>query len=86
MNHSFPPDIQERLAWRLKSGGYASEEEVIRDAMDALEQRDLDVVTRWNERNQLAESQSNHGLCRASNDEEVLGRLRARLAAEGIFD
>jgi hypothetical protein len=53
--------------------------------LDALEQRELERVTRWNERNQLAIEQSQQGLSMPLDDERVLTRLRERLAKEGIL-
>jgi Arc/MetJ-type ribon-helix-helix transcriptional regulator len=36
MPYSFPPDVQQQIRDRLASGKYASEDEVLRDALDAL--------------------------------------------------
>ena len=46
MAFSFPPDLQEFVRERLASGKYASEEEILRDAFQALaeEEKDLDAV------------------------------------------
>jgi Arc/MetJ-type ribon-helix-helix transcriptional regulator len=85
MAYEFPTDIRDRLKARLEEGEYASEDEVIRDAMDALDQVELDRLTRWNERNQLAAKQSSQGLSRPLDDQRVLARLRERLASEGII-
>jgi Arc/MetJ-type ribon-helix-helix transcriptional regulator len=84
MHYEIPTDIRERLKARLDEGAYQSEDDVLRDAMDALDQRELDRVTRWNERNQLAIDQSQLGLSKPLDDETVLVRLRERLAKEGI--
>ena len=84
MAYEFPTDIRERLQARIGNGSYCSEDDVIRDAMDALDEMELDKIARWNERNQLAISQSEQGLSAPLEDEEVLARLRARLAQEGI--
>jgi len=40
MNHTLPPDVQRLIAAQLASGRYASEEEVLRDALLVL--RDVD--------------------------------------------
>jgi Arc/MetJ-type ribon-helix-helix transcriptional regulator len=85
MAYEIPTDIRERVKARLDEGAYQSEDEVLRDAMDALEQRELDRVTRWNERNQLAIEQSQQGLSKPLDDGQVLTRLRERLAKEGIL-
>ena len=46
MAFPFPPDLQEFVRERLASGKYASEEEILRDAFQALEEEeeDLDAV------------------------------------------
>ena len=87
MAYEFPADIQERLNARLNGDGvYQSEDDVIRDAMDALDQIEQDRMVVWNERNQLSTEQSNRGLSKPLDDEKVLARLRERLAKEGILD
>ena len=86
MNYQFPPDIEERLKARLSDGQYQSEDDVLREAMDALDQLELEKLARWEERNRIAVEQSQQGLSKPLDDEAVLGRLRRRLAEEGIFD
>ena len=85
MAYEFPTDIRERLKARLEDGVYQSEDDVIRDAMDALDQIEQDKLTQWNERNRLAIEQSEQGLSKPLDDERVLARLRERLAKEGIL-
>jgi Arc/MetJ-type ribon-helix-helix transcriptional regulator len=85
MAYEIPTDIQERLKARLDEGAYQSADEVLRDAMDALDQVEQDKLVRWNDRNQLAIQQSQQGLSKPLNDQTVLARLRARLAQEGIL-
>ena len=86
MNYQFLPDIEERLKARMARGQYESEDDVLREAMDALDQLEQDKLARWNERNRLAVQQSQQGLSRPLDEEAVLGRLRERLAREGIVD
>ena len=87
MPYEFPSDIQERLTARLSSDGvYQSEDDVIRDAMDALDQIEQDKLTRWNERNRLAAEQSQRSHSKPLDDVRVLARLRDRLAKEGILE
>jgi len=86
MTYRFPPDVAKLIEHHLASGAYASEDEVLRDAMGALDQLESDQITRWNERNQLASEQSEQGLSKPLDDEEVLARLRERLAKEGVLD
>ena len=84
MSYQFPQDIEERVRARISGGPYQSEDEVIREAMDALDQLEQDRLIRWSERNQIAVQQSQQGLSRPLDDKAVLTRLRERLAKEGI--
>lgn len=84
MQYDLPTDITSRLELHLATGGYGSPDEVLRSAMDALDLVEQEKALRWQERNRLAIEQSEQGLSRPLDDETVLGRLRARLAAEGI--
>lgn len=85
MSYEFPSDVRDRLKVHLDRGGYQSEDDVIRAAMDALDELEQDRLTRWNERNRLAREQSEQGLSRPLDDHQVLARLRERLAKEGIL-
>jgi len=85
MAYEFPTDIRERLEARLVGGVYQNEDDVIRDAMDALDQIEQDRLTRWNDRNRLATEQSKQGLSKPLDDQNVLSRLRERLDKEGIL-
>ena len=86
MNYQFPPDIEERLKARMSDGRHLSEDDVLREAMDALDQLEQDKLIRWDERNRIAMRQSQQGFSMPLDDEAVLGRLRERLAREGIVD
>lgn len=86
MKYDFPADIQDRLTALIGEGVFASEDEAIRQAIDALEQLEAEKIARWHERNRLSNEQSEQGLIRPLDDERVLSRLRARLAKDGIFD
>jgi Arc/MetJ-type ribon-helix-helix transcriptional regulator len=85
MQYQFPSDIRDRLQDRLKHGSYTDEADVLRDAMDALDQIEQDKLLRWHEKNSLAAEQSKQGLSKPLNGEAVLARLRERLAREGIL-
>ena len=86
MAYEFPTDIRDRLKARLDDGVYLNEDDVIRDAMDALDEMERDKLARWNERNRLAIEQSEQGLSKPLDDARVLARLRERLAKEGIVE
>jgi Arc/MetJ-type ribon-helix-helix transcriptional regulator len=86
MAYQFPPDVEKLIKRHIESGAYSSEDEVLRDAMGALDQLELDKIARWHERNQLASEQSTQGRSKPLDDVKVLARLRERLAEEGILD
>jgi putative addiction module CopG family antidote len=44
MAYQFPPDLVEQLKDRLATGQYASEDEVLREALRALKRQDEDVA------------------------------------------
>lgn len=46
MPYSFPPDVQEQMNERMARGGYATEDDVLRDAFAALtwEEHELAAV------------------------------------------
>lgn len=85
MSYQFPPDIQQWVKARMSDGQYRSEDDLLRQAMEAFDQLEQDRLTRWEERNQIAMEQSRQGLSKPLDDEGVLGRLRERLAKEGII-
>jgi len=86
MNHQIPPDIQERIAARIAKGHFSNEEDVLRRAMDALDELEEEKLRRWHERNQRAIEEAERGDSSPLNDEEVLKRLRERLLEDGITD
>jgi Arc/MetJ-type ribon-helix-helix transcriptional regulator len=86
MNIDLPPDIDHRVQAYLSAGGFQNEADVLRTALDALEERDQEKLLRWHEGNRIAIEQSQQGLSKPLDDEAVLQRLRARLADEGITD
>ena len=86
MDYQFPADVEQLIKERMASGTYGSEDDVLRDALVALEQLEQARLAGWDERNRLAVDQSKQGLSRPLDDERVLARLRKRLAQEGILD
>jgi putative addiction module CopG family antidote len=44
MPFSFPPDLQQFVRDRMASGKYASEEELLRDALEALAEEEEDLA------------------------------------------
>jgi Arc/MetJ-type ribon-helix-helix transcriptional regulator len=49
--YRLPPGLDHRVQAYLGSGGYQSEDEVLRTALDALEEREQEKLHRWNEGN-----------------------------------
>lgn len=86
MSYQFPADVEQLIKQRMAIGAYTSEDEVLRDALGALEQLEEERHTRWEERNRTAIEQCRQGLSRPLDDQQVLARLRQRLAQEGILD
>jgi Arc/MetJ-type ribon-helix-helix transcriptional regulator len=86
MLNQLPPDISQRLHAWVVAGGFQSEEEALREALDALDERDEARRQRWHDGNARAIELSRQGLSKPLDDEAVLARLRARLAADGITD
>lgn len=86
MAYQFPADVERLIKERMAMGTYTSEDEVLRDALGALEQLEQERLARWDERNRLAIEQSKQGHSRPLDDQRVLARLRERLAQEGVID
>ncbi len=86
MAYQLPPDLEQIVLSRVDSGDYQNEEEVLRTAIQLLDQREEDLLKNWQQQNQVAIEQSQQGLSKPLDDDAVLGRLRSRLAKEGITD
>jgi len=43
MTYHFPADVEERVQTRMATGRYASEDEVLRDALDTLDSVEADA-------------------------------------------
>lgn len=80
MPYQFPPDLDQRVKARMISGGFPSEDDVLREAMDALDQVEEDKSRRWHERNQIAIEQSRLGLSKPLDIESLLERVEERVA------
>jgi len=44
MTYAFPPDVEELIAGRMAAGGYATEDDVLRDALRALAEEEEDLA------------------------------------------
>ena len=86
MPYQLPPDLDHRIQTYLSAGGFQNEDDVLRSALDALEEREQAKLRHWHEGNRIAIEQSQQGLSKPLDDEAVIARLRARLAKEGITE
>ena len=84
MSYQFPPDIEKRVRAQMDSSGVASEDDVLRAAMDALEQLDDIKLRRWQAGNDLTVKQSNSGLSMPLDLEAVLGRVEQRVSQQRL--
>jgi len=60
--------------------GLQSEDDVLREALDALHQLDEGKLHRWHDRNKSAIEQSRLGLSKPLDLESILARVEERLA------
>jgi Arc/MetJ-type ribon-helix-helix transcriptional regulator len=82
MAYEFPPDVDHRVQAYLAAGGFQNEDEVLRTALDALEERERDKLRRWHEGNRIAIEQSRQGLSRPLDLDELMERVERRVAGE----
>jgi Arc/MetJ-type ribon-helix-helix transcriptional regulator len=83
MHYEFPPDLRQRVSARLADGSYRSEDELLREAMNALDDLDREKLRLFHARNLVAEEQSRLGLSTALDLDAMLTRIEQRVAAEG---
>ena len=83
MQYQFPPDLSERVQSRLSDGNYQSEDDLLRDAMNALDDLDREKLRLFQEGNRVALEQSRLGLSKPLDLNALLQRVEARAAPEG---
>lgn len=83
MHYEFPPDLQQRVLARLADGSYRTEDELLRDAMNALDELDREKLRLFHARNLVAAEQSRLGLSTPLDLGAMLSRIEGRVAAEG---
>jgi Arc/MetJ-type ribon-helix-helix transcriptional regulator len=83
MNHSLPVDIQQRIDAQLASGTFTNEEDVLREALDALERRQRGL-TQLREMVAVADEDVAAGRVGTFNRDDIKSDVRARLAERGI--
>ena len=85
MRDSLPPDLQQRIAAQLANGGFASEEDVLREAIDALERRQRGLK-QLREMVAVAEDDVAANRVGTSDRRDIKQDVRNRLAERGISD
>jgi Arc/MetJ-type ribon-helix-helix transcriptional regulator len=85
MPYQLPPDISDQVQ-SFVFAGYRDEDDVLREALKALQEREQEKLRRWHEGNRIAMEQSRQGLSAPLDDAAVIARLRARLAEVGAKD
>jgi putative addiction module CopG family antidote len=85
MSYSIPNDIQHRIDAQLATGGFSSPDEVLREAIEALErrQRGLSALRSLVE---VAEQDVANGRVASLDRDSIQREVRERLAARGILD
>jgi Arc/MetJ-type ribon-helix-helix transcriptional regulator len=83
MHYEFPPDLKQRVQARLSDGTYQSEDELLRDAMNALDELDREKLRLFAEGNRIAQEQSRLGLSKPLDLGALLQRVEARVVLEG---
>jgi len=85
MNYPLPDDIQHRIEAQLASGSYSCEEDVLREAIDALERRQRGLM-QLREMVAVAEEDVAAGRVGSFDRERIKQEVRNRLADQGISD
>jgi antitoxin ParD1/3/4 len=85
MNYPLPPDLLQRIEAQLASGGFASEEDVLREAIEALERRQCGLQ-KLREMVAVAEEDVAAGRVGKFDRSEIKRDVRDRLAERGITD
>ena len=83
MNHSLPSDIQQRIDAQLASGSFASEADVLREALEALERRQRGL-TQLRGMLTAAEADVTAGRVGTFDRDDIKRDIQARLAERGI--
>lgn len=85
MNYPLPADIQHRIQAQLATGTFASEDDVLREAMEALERRQRGLK-QLREMVAVAEDDVAAGRVGTFDREDIKRAVRERLAEKGITD
>jgi Arc/MetJ-type ribon-helix-helix transcriptional regulator len=85
MNESLPVDIQQRIDAQLAMGIFKNAEDVLREAMEALERRQ-NGLRQLRELVATAEADVSAGKVGTFNREDTKRAVRQRLSEQGISD
>ncbi len=85
MRYHFPPDIEQRVRAQIENGQFETEDDVLREAIDTLEKRQLGL-RRLQDMVREADEDIAAGRVGPFNAEETKSAVRKRLEAEGIRD
>jgi Arc/MetJ-type ribon-helix-helix transcriptional regulator len=85
MMNSLPFDIQQRIEAQVNSGVFATEEEVLREALDGLERRQRGLET-LREMVAVAEEDIAAGRVGTFDREDIKRDIRSRLTNQGTGD
>jgi Arc/MetJ-type ribon-helix-helix transcriptional regulator len=81
-HYQLPPDVQQWVDLRLSAGVYKSPDELLREAMHALDELDREKLRLFQEGNRVAMEQSRLGLSKPLDLAAVLERVEQRVAAD----
>jgi Arc/MetJ-type ribon-helix-helix transcriptional regulator len=83
MHYQFPADLQQLVDEHLVTGTYKSTDDLLRDAINALDELDREKLRLFQEGNRIAEEQSRLGLSKPLDLAALMERVEQRVAAEG---
>ena len=81
-SYAFPQDVQQWVDARLSAGPYQSPDDVLRDAMKALDELDRERLRLFQEGNRIATEQSKLGLSKPLDLSALLSRVERRVAEQ----
>lgn len=75
--YQFPPDVYEEVKLRMASGQYASEDDVLRDALEALKLQD--EVAHFRETVSESRAQAARGEAQTLDVDALMDRVKKRI-------
>jgi len=85
MNQSLPADIRQRIEAQFATGTFASEDDVLREALEALERRQRGLL-HLRDMIAVAEKDIADGRLGTFDRDDIKRDVRQRLAERGIID